>query len=836
MGYVLDLAKDTSQDWFHLACDLAIRGIRTTPDEYTRASLMAMCRGQAGYLRSAPGVPPAATPATPSPVNRLEELYGFTHFKRLSPSLALRFCRRITIVFGCNGSGKSSACDALKVLARTEGPERPIDNAHNPAGQPSFSYKFQNDSVAQTWTYPDPFGVRRDLVKYFDSTIATRNITTAVEPGRLVVLAPFQLQVFELLKSLVDEVREALRKQQAANTLLLESTLGEINAAFVDFKGRSLNTLSTRTIGNLSGEISLGEAFNQEEELTSKRALLAEVRKSGSDDGLALIRAEQRELEELIEVLRGIADGADALWAAEPVQKAADLRAKLDLQQALTQSIVPEGQSLNEFKQLLVAAGALLDLTNPAGKTCPLCRHPLGTPDEALFAQYHELISGLLEQEISALKADIRTATDSAQNVALLAAKNVDGLLTVGQQTLDLAKTLGSQVSAGCLMDSSPTKIHRTSLQSLRKLIDSLTKLQAAKTEAIRVAKDGKSELDKKEAALLAELEPLEYANAVKDRLALLRTARELSDEASELSASLQPFTNLLRKITEASKTAHEELVVGDFTARLDEEYKKLTERDMAHFGVGLMRTGSEVVVTVRPHIGQCGIQEVLSEGELRVHALALFFAESLTCSESVFVFDDPVSSFDYDYTANYCERVRDLAKGQPDRQIIVLTHNWEFFVQLQNTLNKAHLNDELSVQVLENCCTVGEYSEKIDELKAEVSQVLGVTAEPDKATKERMAGNMRRLIESIVNKHVFRGQRQQYKQRSHSVSNFAALTGLVPLLETEATELADLYAKLSTSEHDDARNAYVNTDKATFQARYDKILAIESAVLGRRV
>ena len=97
------------------------------------------------------------------------------------------------------------------------------------------------------------------------------------------------------------------------------------------------------------------------------------------------------------------------------------------------------------------------------------------------------------------------------------------------------------------------------------------------------------------------------------------------------------------------------------------------------------------------------------------------------------------------------------------------------------------------------------------------------------------MAGKMRRLIEAVVNTHVFNNQRQQYKQRKHSVSEFHRYTKLVRLETAEATTLRDLYTKLSITEHDDARNAYVNTDKATFQSRYGAVVAVENAVISRK-
>jgi uncharacterized protein YjgD (DUF1641 family) len=144
-------------------------------------------------------------------------------------------------------------------------------------------------------------------------------------------------------------------------------------------------------------------------------------------------------------------------------------------------------------------------------------------------------------------------------------------------------------------------------------------------------------------------------------------------------------------------------------------------------------------------------------------------------------------------------------------------------------------LNGELSVQVLENCSTVAEYSEKLEELKADINVILALPGEPTKPQKEEMAGKIRRMIEAVVNTHVFNSQRQQYKQRKHSVSEFHHYTKLVRLEPVEATTLRDLYAKLSITEHDDARNAYVNTDKATFQNRYNSILAVEAAVISRK-
>jgi aspartyl/asparaginyl beta-hydroxylase (cupin superfamily) len=111
----------------------------------------------------------------------------------------------------------------------------------------------------------------------------------------------------------------------------------------------------------------------------------------------------------------------------------------------------------------------------------------------------------------------------------------------------------------------------------------------------------------------------------------------------------------------------------------------------------------------------------------------------------------------------------------------------------------------------------------------------LSGAGEPTKSEKEILAGKMRRLLEAVVNTHVFNNQRHQFKQKSQQVSAFNDFTKVVPLLPTEAQTLKDLYTKLSTTEHDDPTNAYVNTDKAMFQTRYNAIKNIETAIIGRK-
>lgn len=834
VGYLNDLATEINEPWFGMICDLTAVGGVSALDQLTLDTLIALYTGRASYI----GVMPAAVPTAvaPAPKDFLDKLSGFTNFKRLGDALEVSFKKRVNLIFGTNGSGKSSLCESLKVLATTEPSNRPLQNVRAlGAGTPTFQYKFKSDAAHHAWTPAVGYGPKRTIVKYFDTAIAIRNVKNAVDPGRVIALTPFKLHVFEWTKALTTKLRETLQRQQQDNSAKLTQTLVEIRADFTKFKGHPLSFIDDKTVAVLPSQIPLGEGFVDQKLLSEKQSAATQLEKAASEEGLKLLRAEHRDLETFLISINTLLASAASLWALEPTIKAKTLAKKQSEQEVLAKVLIPKDGTLDGLLDLLRATSPLCKLDDAAGHACPLCKRDMGVPEVELFKRYYDLLVGELEKDISVLKRDIAKAVEFATSVVTESRKGWGKYTTIQAEVLTAAKTVSDCIVASCDVSIEPTSEAKTALESLKLLAAAWATQAESKKNAIDAAMKGRDELIKQLTKLRGEIEPLEYAQAIAAQLSKLRGAQWRVDRSKFWSTKLPAFTQTLTKITRKAKDAHEELVVVDFEERLNEEYKALTEKNMAAFGVMLARKGTDAAVTVLPQIGGKDIEGVLSEGEQRVHALALFFAEIETCPQSVLVFDDPISSFDYNYIANYCTRLRDFVQKHPARQIIVLTHNWEFFVQLQTTLNQARLDSHLSVQVLENCAVVADYSEKLDELKKDIEDVLNAPGEPSKSQKEEIAGKMRRLIEAVVNTHVFNQQRHQYKQKSQAISAFQDFTKIVPLLPTEATTLRDLYAKLSITEHDDPRNAYVNADKAMFQTRYDQIQNIETAVAARK-
>jgi recombinational DNA repair ATPase RecF len=835
-GYLSDLARETNTAWFNMVSDMAIEGA-TSLSERAKETLFSIFAKKASYLapRLAPGAVTAA--GQQSPADFLESLDNFSNFKLIGDVLSLRFQKRITLIFGTNGSGKSSLCEALKLLSSTHVPTRPLQNVHSTLKtNPTFQYKLRSDPAAILWTQTTGYGVRSSTVKYFDTNVANSNVKIAVEPGRVIELAPFKLHLFSNTSALTNQFRVFLQQRDADNSVQLGRSLYGLRAAFTKFANRPLATIAEASTAILDEAISMGEAFDSANDLAAKRAAAIELEKATSEEGIKLLRSERRELKSLLDSFSALTAAVSGLTQLDLEHVHTMIAAKQEAQRILAAALLPKGSSLEAVKALAKAAKQLCNMDNADGESCPLCRRELGISEVQLFAQYNNLLAGELERDITTLKAEIIKAESFLEAIGAIKMDDWKTDPSASAEILAEAIRLGETLSRGCTLQKGVSQLVSAALNEAEKLIATLTQLHTDKSNAIDIATRGQAQLLTTRAALLAEIEPLAYAEALQGSLDILRDASIATKRAAFFARQLPAFQGLLTKITNSAKRAHEDLVVTDFEARLNREYQSLTERDMAAFGVKLLRKGTDSSVTVLPQVGGKDLAGVLSEGEQRVHALALFFAELESCKQSVIVFDDPVSSFDYNFIGNFCWRLRDFAQAHPSRQIIVLTHNWEFFVHLQTAINQQHnLQNALSVQVLENCSTVAEYSEDVARHKIEIDSVLAQAGEPSKAQKELMAGNLRILIEAIVNTHVFAKQRHQYKQKSQPISNFNDYTKLVPLLPAEATELRNLYAKLSTTEHDDPRNAYINTDKAMFNARYTNIVAIESAIIARK-
>jgi energy-coupling factor transporter ATP-binding protein EcfA2 len=851
-GYLLEMRDAVNEAWFHALCDFAIGAAGESPRPEALEALWSLFHGHTQYGPAAATTlaAPATTAAVPPPAY-LERLCDFNGFKKLVPGMSVHFDRQLTVIFGKNGSGKSSLCQALKVLANPDRPAEPLHNARaNYPSTPTFAYQFRGQAAPVTWNQTIGFGALAQLLKYFDSTVAIRHMTGTLQPRTVIEVAPFRLEVFDYARGLLTafqaaattRVTDAAGRLQADIDAAKQRLAGAVNINAAPFdQWSATNSASCRTFfANLP-------AFD--EAMTTRLAecthALGQLAAASSEEGLRALRAQHALLGQFLsqlEILSGWCNSARLTDLQATEVLASQKRTAIA---ELARLAFPAGAKHEQHHALITAAAAMYDLSAfKAGKhLCPLCNQGMTDDAQRLFIAYHGYLTSTLQTELSELD---RTLQNGRATLACVAAFRLNDYLAcrylVPQGTFDAVMALVGAVIGSVPVGNQPlgtgNAIQYARASDLTGYVVSMRASLGALNEAITTGTQNRQELTGRMIAIQAEIGSLRAHQAVAiDRNALVA----LCDRSLQLTPEYQrirryDFTSRLRAMTNKGKDAYRDLVLGTFEQRLNDEYRSLCGATLDQMGVRLASRGDQQDIIVTPQVGESPVHRVLSEGEQKVHALAVFMCEAATTPHQVLVFDDPVTSFDYNYVSNFCERLRNLVRDQSETQVIVLTHNWDFFVNLQTTINRSPgLNARMSVQVLEDCATVREYSENWDELCNEIAPLLSGPTEPNAEDKERAAGLMRRLIERLTNKHVFNEQRHQYKAKALHVSEFQAFTKVVPLEPIEADTLRDIFANLSPPEHDDPRNFYTSRSRAQFNTWLGQIHAIKAALESRR-
>ncbi|EJM56221.1 AAA family ATPase [Pseudomonas sp. GM48] len=205
--------------------------------------------------------------------------------------------------------------------------------------------------------------------------------------------------------------------------------------------------------------------------------------------------------------------------------------------------------------------------------------------------------------------------------------------------------------------------------------------------------------------------------------------------------------------------------------------------------------------VTLKIKGSNLDAHHVLSEGEQRAIALALFLAEIRSLPHhSAVIFDDPSTSLDHRYRRKMAERLASLSM---ERQVIVLTHDAVFLTELNTAQRKAGVEasyksvrwDNAPGQIVEgltwetmNCKM---RLEDIAKVAQEIQATIGTYMNDDSAqVVTRAYGKLRGTIERAVREEFMNNTVQPFSDVV-SVESFGAVIGHT---QAEWETLIDIY------------------------------------------
>jgi|GEM_PF-156819 len=378
------------------------------------------------------------------------------------------------------------------------------------------------------------------------------------------------------------------------------------------------------------------------------------------------------------------------------------------------------------------------------GARCPACQQELSEETKARLKKFNDFVNEELNKKVEEKKKTYLSLAGKYQDLDTKPTKNdpalLDELTTISPW---LSSTIGSYLTSVQTWETGYKQNVTNGNWVLPKDLN-----QAPDSNFLEMIDH-----------LRAESKKLREAAKPEEREKLLRQFAELKDKKTlfENKVTLSNYVSATRSIIllEACSKEARGTAITDIGKKLTKEIvtDKLKEAFKQELdGIGLAEVREKITMTdsgsdggayvrlqlASEQFNQELISSVLSDGELRMVAVASFLADLSAGKETcTIVFDDPVSSLDHKWRQRAAKR---LIRESSKRQVIIFTHDIVFFrylLQEKEKFNCDAVDKGLNVvkvktQLVEKICRVPGYcsSEQLPwELKS-VKKRIGILKE----------------------------------------------------------------------------------------------------------
>jgi len=603
----------------------------------------------------------------------------------------------LTVVYGYNGVGKSGYARALKKACRARNVEEILPNVFQD-GQPGVAASATIDWLegmvekSEVWVASKESPPALSQISVFDTHCAR----VLVDSQAKVLFVPAGLEVMHGLAEAMNATQGQLELERAAGRFDL-TQLASLSGQHV--VGRKITKL---------GRQSNPQDFAALAQLSEQEVLeLATLRKLFSDQDPAKQAAAIRRLlmrastltAELVERSAPLQDEAiDQLRQAFVALVAAEAASKLIAEKLKADGAQVAGTGSEPWELLLRSAMDFVakeaypgsDFPGPEdGAHCVLCQQPLTVEATARLKSFVEF----LENDAQRKFTDQRNIT--IRLFRAINTLNFDNfpsdaalLQELGEGQPELVASVHAFAQA---LKSRKAQVAKMAPDRRIGPLDALPEAPFAAIEAWIKAME-------------AEATALEKSMTAEERAAKLQLLADL-DARDRLRPLLPKVLQAIvwhkrdyafgEAIKSCGTTAVTRKTTELYDAHVTEELRAAFARELETLGIrgqpiALDMTGQkgsrvqQLKLGTTPRFAKAKLSSILSEGEQRVVALALFLAEiGIEDGRSGLIFDDPVSSLDHLRRERIAKRLVLEARG---RQVIVFTHDLAFALALTDT------------------------------------------------------------------------------------------------------------------------------------------------------
>lgn len=630
----------------------------------------------------------------------IRSISGVANVNALAKDQTLNFIPKgVTIVYGDNGAGKSGyvrilkiACRARVVQAKDEVVLSNIFETVNEAQVAELEFAF-NDQVKRFQWKNGETSASLSEIRIFDSRIA--NIY--VEQTNGLQYTPYPMKVLERLVALCKLIKIRLEedvstiKAQTPQVISIpscssETQVGQLLASIgKDTKFEYVEALATLSKEEQKRLVELSFYIGQDVEVY--------VRKLRTQrDRLKIIRGKLQVLGGAISEQR-IQDLQDLALVSLVKDKTALLTA-----QSISRDSILNGVGSESWCELLKAAKAYSEqMAYPKESfpaycdraRCVLCQQELMPEGIERLGKFEKFMQERTQIE----KIEARKKLDEARNSILNASLSFDFIRSELRFVMD---EIGQKIAHEI----------RSYIVQAKWIIRTILR-QNGELGVLNVPKSIDRELQTILSSLDSQIQVLldekkdEELNTFKKELAELKDRQWLAGVKKDLYAEIKRKNSIFKietaiedtksnLITQKNTALSEVLISERLRTRFVEEVKKF---ELTGLGMDLHQISSKEGVSrfqirlIRSK-SKDKASEILSEGEHRCAALAVFMAElAMNDNGSGIIFDDPVSSLDHLHREAIALR---LAREGRERQVVVFTHDLPFLYMLERACQHA--------------------------------------------------------------------------------------------------------------------------------------------------
>lgn len=647
----------------------------------------------------------------------LSKIFNVENVNALSKTSELEFAHKgLTVVYGDNGSGKSSYVSILKHACNTRGPKPKIsDNLYQPAS-------FGNDKKADIEYTID--GLNLNTVNLINEVINNSVLKSVdvfdtfsanhyIEGEDEIAFIPQGLSIIEKLALNIKKVENELNAEFASPALeKFDHTLLEVSDCstaknFLD------NLNSDSTLDELRAEAIWNSAKDSRiEELNKEidKLKATDPKKSLKENEGKIKRFEI--LQNKFQILENKLTGAVLTDIKETINNLVTTSEALnESSKKAFSELSNEGVGNSSWKLLWESARKFYNENTKTedfpevndDSNCPLCLQDLDIDARKRFTKFEDFV-----------KNDIQKTYDEASDKFDLAIENLNGINFSFEEQKPTIFELNeliedySQNQTQYLELLSKQKDYLKGLLDLKKTVEIINTIEIENTpktliqELIKTLKESNEKLK-------VQSNDEDLKSLVKE-LNQLKGEKKIFDFKPKLGREIyrQRKIKLLNQCigrcnTRSITTFSNDLATNYISQNLKQNFKaELTKLGFKNIKIEAETKGQRgkqyhYLRLDEQNANGIALKDILSEGEHRCISLATFLSElSISDHKSAIIFDDPVSSLDHKWRNKISKRIVEEAL---ERQVIVFTHDITFLLMIQE--HSASLNCDLDIKSL---------------------------------------------------------------------------------------------------------------------------------------